>query len=113
MVRFFDVKNFVEKPNLATAKVCIDNGDYYWNSGIFILHARTLLEEMERLRPDILKAVRNALEGAQEDIGFLRLVPTAFSKAPSISIDHAMMEKTTSAAVMPLDIGWNDVGSWS
>lgn len=109
----FDVENFVEKPDLATAQTYVDSGDYYWNSGIFILHARTLLEEMETLQPDILKAAREALAGAQEDLGFLRLEQTAFSRAPSISIDHAIMEKTTAAAMMPLDIGWNDVGSWS
>jgi mannose-1-phosphate guanylyltransferase/mannose-6-phosphate isomerase len=109
----FEVENFVEKPDLATAQTYVDSGDYYWNSGIFILHARTLLEEMETLQPDILKAARDALAGAQEDLGFLRLEKTAFSRAPSISIDHAIMEKTTAAAMMPLDIGWNDVGSWS
>jgi len=109
----FEVENFVEKPDLATAQTYVDSGDYYWNSGIFILHARTLLKEMETLQPDILKAARNALAGAQEDLGFLRLEQTSFSKAPSISIDHAIMEKTTAAAMMPLDIGWNDVGSWS
>jgi len=109
----FEVENFVEKPDLATAQTYVDSGDYYWNSGIFILHARTLLEEMETLQPDILKAARDALAGAQEDLGFLRLEQTAFSRAPSISIDHAIMEKTTAAAMMPLDIGWNDVGSWS
>ena len=77
------------------------------------MHARTLLEEMETLQPDVLKAARDALAGAQEDLGFLTLEQTAFSRAPSISIDHAIMEKTTAAAMMPLDIGWNDVGSWS
>ncbi len=106
------VINFVEKPDLEMAKGNLRSGDYYWNSGIFVLHARTLIEEMEALEPSVLRAARGALAGAQKDLGSLRLERTAFAEAPSISIDRAIMEKRIAAVMVPLDIGWNDVGLW-
>ncbi len=107
------VDAFVEKPDKATAEGYLAAGTYLWNSGIFVLHARTFLDEMQRLAPDILTAARAALDKAHVDLGFLRLDGNAFATAPAISIDYAVMERTQKAAVLPIDVGWNDVGSWS
>ena len=109
----FTVDAFFEKPDAATAQAYLAAGSYFWNSGIFILHARTFLEELARLQPRILDAAKQALVKATEDLGFLRLDRQAFAQAPSISVDYAVMEKTTAAAMLPIDVGWNDVGSWS
>ena len=109
----FAVDAFVEKPDAATAQTYLDAGTYLWNSGIFVLPARTFIDELQRLAPDILTAARSALDNAREDLGFLRLDANAFAAAPSISVDYAVMERTTLAAVLPLDVGWSDVGSWS
>ena len=89
------------------------SGGYFWNSGIFVLNARTFLDEVARLDPRILEAARAALARAEEDLGFLRLDSKAFAEAPNISVDYAVMEKTDMAAMLPIDVGWNDVGSWS
>jgi mannose-1-phosphate guanylyltransferase / mannose-6-phosphate isomerase len=109
----FTVDAFVEKPDAATAQSYLDAGNYLWNSGIFVLHAQTFIDELQRLTPDILTAARSALHNAREDMSFLRLDGNAFATAPSISVDYAVMERTTCAAVLPLDVGWNDVGSWA
>jgi mannose-1-phosphate guanylyltransferase / mannose-6-phosphate isomerase len=107
-----EVAAFVEKPDRETAERLIAGGRYFWNSGIFVLHAKTFLAEVERLEPAIAAAASQALDGAVEDLGFLRLESSAFASSPDISIDYAVMEKTATAAVLPLDAGWNDVGSW-
>ncbi len=109
----FTVDAFFEKPDAATAKTYVADGRYFWNSGIFVLHARTFLDEVARLEPRILDAARNALVQAEIDGDFTRLAKPAFSAAPNISIDYAVMEKTEAAAMLPIDVGWNDVGSWS
>ena len=108
-----EVRGFVEKPDLATAKRFLEDGQHLWNSGIFLLPARAYLDELERLAPDLLAACRAALEGAAVDADFLRLATDAFAASPSISIDYAVIEKTSNAVVVPVDIGWSDVGSWS
>lgn len=108
----FDVEAFCEKPDRETAERYLASGGYFWNSGIFVLGARTYLQELERLDPRILAAAREALAKATEDLGFLRLEPTAFARSPDISIDYAVMEKTDAAVMLPLDVGWSDVGSW-
>nr|WP_275672427.1 mannose-1-phosphate guanylyltransferase/mannose-6-phosphate isomerase [Thermomonas alba] len=107
------VLRFVEKPDAATARAYLDAGGYYWNSGMFLLRASRYLDELQRFRPDILAAVRAAFAAAARDGDFIRLDKTAFAACPSDSIDYAVMEKTDAAAVLPVDIGWNDVGSWS
>ena len=107
------VLRFVEKPDAATARQYLDAGGYYWNSGMFLLRASRYLEELERFSPDILAAVREAFASAQRDGDFIRLDKAAFAASPSDSIDYAVMEKTDRAMVLPVDIGWNDVGSWS
>jgi mannose-1-phosphate guanylyltransferase/mannose-6-phosphate isomerase len=109
----YAVGTFTEKPDRTTAEGYIAAGDYYWNSGIFVLGARAFLDELGRLQPAILAAARRALAGASEDLGFLRLDAQAFAEAPSISVDYAVMERTSLAAVLPIDVGWSDVGSWS
>lgn len=109
----FDVDSFVEKPDEATATKYLESGDYFWNSGIFVLSARAFLEDLQALQPDIAECAQRAVDGSQEDLQFLRLGTEAFARSPGISIDYAVMEKTALAAVMPLDLAWSDVGSWS
>jgi mannose-1-phosphate guanylyltransferase/mannose-6-phosphate isomerase len=108
-----EVAEFVEKPDQATAERYLASGDYAWNSGMFLFRASAYLAELERSRPDILEACRAALDGAKRDEDFVRLDKAAFAACPSDSIDYAVMEKTDAAAVLPIDVGWNDVGSWS
>jgi mannose-1-phosphate guanylyltransferase/mannose-6-phosphate isomerase len=107
------VDRFVEKPDLATAQQYVASGEYYWNSGMFLFKASRYLQEMEALQPAILTACRAALDKASRDTDFIRLDADAFAASPNDSIDYAVMEKTADAAVVPLDAGWNDVGSWS
>jgi mannose-1-phosphate guanylyltransferase/mannose-6-phosphate isomerase len=107
------VLRFVEKPDAATAQAYLDAGGYYWNSGMFLFRASRYLAELGRLRPDILEATRAAFAAARRDGDFIRLDKEAFSGCPSQSIDYAVMEQTDAAMVLPVDIGWNDVGSWS
>jgi mannose-1-phosphate guanylyltransferase/mannose-6-phosphate isomerase len=109
----FSVDRFVEKPDLATAKKYLASGDYLWNSGMFMFRASVFLKELKRLAPDMLMACRKAYKGSTKDLDFTRLDAKAFSACPSDSIDYAVMEKTGAAAVIPLDAGWSDVGSWS
>jgi mannose-1-phosphate guanylyltransferase/mannose-6-phosphate isomerase len=109
----YAVDAFFEKPNQATAESYVAGGDYFWNSGIFVLGARTFLDELQKLEPAIYEAAKAALAGVKEDLGFLRLDRDAFGQAPNISIDYAVMEKTRLAAMLPIDVGWSDVGSWS
>ncbi|MET1046177.1 MAG: mannose-1-phosphate guanylyltransferase/mannose-6-phosphate isomerase, partial [Hyphomicrobium sp.] len=109
----FSVDGFAEKPDHATAERYLADGSYLWNSGIFVLNAKRYLSEIERYEPKILEAARAALAGASEDLGFLRLEKAGFAESPNISIDYAVMEKTHEAAILPIDVGWNDVGSWS
>lgn len=111
--RAFSVERFVEKPDLATATTYVDSGDYYWNSGMFLLSASQYLEELEKYSPKMVAACRKAWQNGEQDLDFYRLDREAFSQSPSDSIDYAVMEKTSAAAVIPLDAGWNDVGSWS
>jgi len=109
----FAVKQFVEKPTSVVAEQYLSRGNYYWNSGMFLFRAHRYIEELERLCPDILDACRDALELGQKDLDFLRLDVDKFTSCPSESIDYAIMEKTDSAVVVPLDAGWSDIGSWS
>ncbi len=106
------VQRFVEKPDRATAEKYLANGNYYWNGGIFLFKASTLLKEMERLQPEMLKACRASVDRARKDLDFIRLDEEAFKSSPSQSIDYAIMEHTKDAAVVPVDMGWSDVGSW-
>jgi mannose-1-phosphate guanylyltransferase/mannose-1-phosphate guanylyltransferase/mannose-6-phosphate isomerase len=107
------VSRFVEKPDAATAQEYVESGDYLWNSGIFIFDAQNFIDEVERLCPDVLAACRSALAEGYEDLDFFRLGAIPFSQCPAASIDCALMERTDKAAVVPVDMGWNDVGSWT
>ncbi|MBL1321883.1 MAG: mannose-1-phosphate guanylyltransferase/mannose-6-phosphate isomerase [Methylophaga sp.] len=107
------VKGFVEKPDSETAKRYVDSGNYYWNSGMFMFKASTIIEELERLAPDILLSCQQALTQSKTDLDFIRLDKKEFETCPSDSLDYAVMEKTDKAVVIPLNAGWSDVGSWS
>ena len=107
------VRRFVEKPDAATAQSYLDAGGYYWNSGMFLFRASRYLQELERFHPDIVAACRAAFAQAKRDGDFVRLDRETFAACPSDSIDYAVMENTDAAMVLPVDIGWNDVGSWS
>jgi mannose-1-phosphate guanylyltransferase/mannose-6-phosphate isomerase len=107
------VARFVEKPDAATAQGFLASGDHFWNSGMFLFSARQFVEELEQYRPDMLAACRRALEGGEHDLDFCRLDKAAFADCPSDSIDYALMERTPNAAVVPAEIGWNDIGAWS
>ena len=109
----FTVDKFCEKPDAKTAANYLAEGNYFWNSGIFVLNAHTFLDEIAALNPEILKASRASLALAADDLGFLRLDRDSFAASPNISVDYAVMEKTKAAAMLPIDVGWNDVGSWS
>lgn len=109
----FEVDSFLEKPDVATAEDYLRSGDCLWNSGMFLLSARSYLQELGRLRPEILDACEQAVAASRFDMDFLRPDPQAFLASPSESVDYAVMEHTSRAAVVPLDAGWRDVGSWA
>jgi mannose-1-phosphate guanylyltransferase / mannose-6-phosphate isomerase len=107
------VAEFVEKPDKATAVQYLQSGDYFWNSGMFAFTASSFLQELEKFHPTMLAACKKALAAAKADMDFVRLDKALFSACPADSVDYAVMEKTDKAVVIPLDAGWNDVGSWS
>ena len=109
----FAIECFVEKPDLATAEQYVNSGQYLWNSGMFMFRASRYLEELAEHRPEILTACKLALTTQNTDLDFIRIDAEAFQSSPSDSIDYAVMEKTSDAAVIPMDVGWNDIGSWS
>lgn len=108
----FDVENFVEKPNMETAKDYLASGQFLWNSGMFLFKAQRYLEELKKYRPEILTQCELALNKQSIDLDFIRLSKTEFEKCPADSIDYAVMEHTQDAVVVPMDAQWNDVGSW-
>lgn len=109
----FVVSRFVEKPDVETAKKYVNSGEYYWNSGMFLMKASRYLAELEKLEPAILKSCQASIKDIEHDLDFIRIDAEKFAKCPSESIDYAVMEKTDSAVVVPLDAGWSDIGSWS
>jgi mannose-1-phosphate guanylyltransferase/mannose-6-phosphate isomerase len=108
----FSVARFVEKPDATTAAGYVACGEYGWNSGMFVFKAKLFLSELERLEPELLAHCRAALKNGKRDLDFFRLEETSFGKAKSISIDYAVMERTDRAAVVPVEMGWSDIGSW-
>lgn len=108
----YRVAQFVEKPDLSTAKQYLSSGKYYWNSGMFIFKASRFLEELKTYRPDILEACKGAMDGSRSDLDFIRVDEEAFVQCPDESVDYAVMEKTRDALVVPMDAGWSDVGSF-
>ena len=109
----YQVARFVEKPDRATAQEFLRDGGYDWNSGMFLFRAERYLAELARLRPDIAAASEAAVRLGYSDLDFCRLDEDSFNACPSESIDYAVMEHTAHAVVVPADIGWSDVGSWS
>lgn len=109
----FEVAAFVEKPSLEKAKQYIESGDYLWNSGMFMFRASVFINELQKFRPDILAACQKAMDNAASDMTFIRPTASAFEQCPADSIDYAVMEKTQQAAVIPLDAGWSDIGSFA
>ncbi len=107
------VARFIEKPDAATAKDLVAAGDNLWNAGLFMFTAASFLEELTRFHPDIVDQCRAAIAAGHADLDFFRLDEDAFAASPAISIDYAVMEKTDRAAVVPVDMAWSDVGSWS
>ena len=109
----YQVDRFVEKPDHATAQGFIDAGGYYWNSGMFLFSARAYLNELAEHAPAIAAAAEASVRLGYQDLDFCRLDEASFTMCPSDSIDYAVMERTRHAVVVPADIGWSDVGSWS
>ena len=109
----FRVERFVEKPEAAAAEAMVRDGGWLWNSGMFLFSAQNYLAELDRHRPGIVNACRAAVERGAEDLDFFRLDREAFAESPVDSIDYAVMEKTDAAAVVPANVGWSDIGSWS
>lgn len=107
----FKVDRFLEKPSLEKASVMLAEGGHYWNSGIFFFKASAYLEELRHFAPAIWQAAHDAWEQRGNDLGFIR-PGEAFQQSPSDSIDYAVMEHTEKAAVVPVDCGWSDLGSW-
>jgi mannose-1-phosphate guanylyltransferase/mannose-6-phosphate isomerase len=108
----FAVERFVEKPDRPTAQTYLESGGYYWNSGMFLFSAKAFLKDMEWLEPAMLGFCRDAITHAHRDMDFIRLGEVAFLACPSQSIDYAIMEHVPHAAVVPVEMGWSDVGSW-
>lgn len=108
-----EVSAFFEKPDTESAQQYIENGNYYWNSGMFAFKAKTFLDELAIYQPEILSRCQQAMKNSQRDLDFIRIDKDSFLACPSDSIDYAVMEKTQKGALIPLNAGWNDIGSWS
>ncbi|WP_127145196.1 mannose-1-phosphate guanylyltransferase/mannose-6-phosphate isomerase [Pelagibacterium montanilacus] len=106
------VSRFVEKPDRDRAQAMLDTGGYCWNSGMFVFSAKAFAAECAALAPELAEAVEPAVAEARRDLDFLRLDAAAFARAPSISVDYAIFEKTEKAAVVPAALDWSDLGSW-
>lgn len=109
----FEIEQFIEKPEIEVATALIEHGHSYWNAGIFVGHPEMFLSQLEERNPDIVEVCREAIANGEDDLDFYRPRPDRFRHLPAISIDHAIMEHTTIGAVVPVEMGWSDVGSWS
>jgi mannose-1-phosphate guanylyltransferase/mannose-6-phosphate isomerase len=109
----FAVERFIEKPDAEKAVAMIAAGEHVWNSGIFLFKAAAYLEELKALQPDIYAQCEKSLAATTRDLDFTRLDEKTFATCPSLSIDYAVMEHTRRACVVPVDMGWSDIGSWS
>jgi mannose-1-phosphate guanylyltransferase / mannose-6-phosphate isomerase len=107
------IAQFKEKPDLATAESYLADGNYLWNSGIFIFRADRYLAELDRLQPAITTACRKAIASGKQDEDFLRLDRDSFQQAPNLSVDYAIMERVENAGILRVDFGWSDIGNWS
>jgi mannose-1-phosphate guanylyltransferase len=109
----FEVNQFVEKPNMETATQYVSSGEYFWNSGMFMFKASVFLKALELHAPEMFAVCTKAISQTEKDLDFIRVSEEIFATCPSDSIDYAVMEKTSDAAMVTLDAGWSDVGSWS
>ena len=109
----FEVSQFVEKPNMDTATQYVNSGEYFWNSGMFMFKASVFLKALETHAPEMFAVCTKAIIQTEKDLDFIRISEDIFATCPSDSIDYAVMEKTADAAMVTLDAGWSDVGSWS
>jgi len=109
----YSVEEFVEKPNLQDAQSYLEQGNYFWNSGMFMFQASIFIDELATYSNDIVKSVKKSLDNSEQDLDFIRLEEEAFKSSPSDSIDYALMEKSTNVIVVPFAGGWKDIGSWS
>jgi len=107
------VDSFIEKPDQKTAVNLLETNRYFWNSGIFLFRADSFIDELQKFAPDMVAACRKSMDGASRDADFIRPDAEAFEACPSDSLDYAVMEKTEHAAMVQLDAGWSDVGSWA
>ncbi|GAB1410676.1 mannose-1-phosphate guanylyltransferase/mannose-6-phosphate isomerase [Desulfovibrionales bacterium] len=106
------IARFVEKPDSSTAQAYVESGEYFWNSGMFMFQATTVLNELRRFAPDIVASCTQAVESASVDLDFIRLDAEAFALCPENSFDYAVMEQTEHGVMVPLHAQWNDLGSW-
>ena len=111
-VEGLNIAKFIEKPNLETAKELIKDKCFLWNSGIFLFKAKTIINEIKHLNPEIYKVCKKTFDNSVMDLDFQRLDEELFEFCPNISIDIAVMEKTNKGIVLPLDAQWSDIGSW-
>lgn len=107
------VAGFTEKPDQAAAEALLETGDHLWNSGLLLAPAQLVLDEIERLAPSVLAAAKAALDASRRDLDFVRLEEAAFAAGPSISLDHALIERSDRLAVVKARFDWTDVGAWS
>ena len=110
---YYNIDEFVEKPDFITAQKYVDSGKYFWNSGMFMFKASVYLDELEKYEPEILSTCKKSCQNEYRDLDFIRLNKEEFLSCPSQSIDYAVMERTKNAVMVSLDVAWNDVGSWS
>ena len=109
----YTVSSFIEKPDFKTASKYFSGHGYYWNSGIFLFRADKYLDELRAYRGDIYEASVSSFRGATKELDFCWVDDNAFNRCPGESVDYAVMEKTSDAVVVPIDVGWSDIGSWS
>ena len=107
-----NISRFIEKPNQKLAEKLIKDKKYTWNSGIFLFKAKTIINEIEKFEPKINQYCLESLKNSEKDLDFLRINQSFFEKCPNISIDVSVMEKTQLGTVLPLNVGWSDIGSW-
>tara|TARA_B100000989_G_scaffold278203_1_gene239770 strand:+ start:18515 stop:19951 length:1437 start_codon:yes stop_codon:yes gene_type:complete len=108
----FEIESFIEKPDIETAQKLIQDSRYFWNSGMFMFKAKEIIKEINIFIPEILHSCKEAINKSKCDLVFQRLDKASFERCYDISIDVAVMEKTSRGIVIPLDAGWSDIGSW-
>ena len=108
----FEIESFIEKPDKKMAQKLIKDNRFTWNSGMFMFKSKEIIKEVNEFYPEILKSCKSSINKSELDLDFQRLDKSSFEKCDDISIDVAVMEKTSKGIVIPLDVGWSDVGSW-